>query len=67
MLKYAQFCYFHRALRKTSILRIAAKAFEAGDFLNIFLRFLRLIFIYIKKTCRDSVKTNTATPGRGRK
>ena len=38
MLKYAQFCYFYRALRKTSILRIAAKAFEAGDFLNIFLR-----------------------------
>ena len=40
MLKYAQFCYFYRALRKTNILRIAAKAFEAGDFLNIFLRFL---------------------------
>ena len=39
MLKFAQFCYFYRAITKTSILRIAAKAFEAGDFLNIFLRF----------------------------
>ena len=39
MLKYAQLCYFYRALRKTSILRIAAEAFEAGDFLNHFLRF----------------------------
>ena len=34
MLKYAQFCYFYRALRKTSILRIEAKVFEAGDFLR---------------------------------
>ena len=39
MLKYAQFCYFYRALRKTSVLKLAAKAFEAGNFLNIFLGF----------------------------
>ena len=32
ILKYVQFCYFYRALRKTSVLKIAAKAFEAGDF-----------------------------------
>ena len=39
MLKSAQYFYFYRALRKTSVLKTAAKAFEAGDFLNIFLRF----------------------------
>ena len=39
MLKSAQFCYFYRALRKASVLKIAAKASEAGDFLNTFLRF----------------------------
>ena len=39
MLKCAQLFYFYRALRKTSVLKSAAKAFEAGDFLNIFSRF----------------------------
>ena len=39
MLKYAQFYYFYRALKKRVFLKIAAKAFKAGDFLTIFSRF----------------------------
>ena len=39
MLKLTQFCNFQRALGKTGFLKITAEAFEAGDFLNIFLRF----------------------------
>ena len=52
MLKFSQFLYF---LKSSRFLKIAAKAFEAGKFLNI-LRFLRLLrFSYknvsYKKTC----------------
>ena len=32
MLKYAQFCYFYRVLRKTCALKIAAKAFRDWRF-----------------------------------
>ena len=55
MIKLSQSCNFQRALRKSAFLKITAQAFEAGDFLNIFLRFLGfsgsffLYFLYKKK------------------
>ena len=42
MLKYTQFCNAERA---RAFFKTAARASEAGDFLNIFSRFLRLIFL----------------------
>ena len=39
MLKFTQFCNFQGALVKISVFKITAQAFEAGDLLNIFLRF----------------------------
>ena len=39
MLKFTQFCNFRKDLGKSAFLKIAASALEAGDFLNIFLRF----------------------------
>ena len=39
MLKFTKFCNFEEVLGKISILKIAAQAFVAGEFLNIFLRF----------------------------
>ena len=48
MLKLVQFCNVKRALRKINVLKIKAKAFKTGEFLNIFLsflEFLRLIFL----------------------
>ena len=36
--KFTQFCNLYRALKeKSAFLKIAAEAFEAGDFFNIFL------------------------------
>ena len=44
MLKFSQFCKFYSTfkdlLEKSTFLKIAAEAFEAGDFLNIFWGFL---------------------------
>ena len=37
MLKFTQFWNFQRCLRKISFLKIAAQAFDARDFLIIFL------------------------------
>ena len=34
--KLAQFCDVQRAVRKIRVLKIKAKAFEVGEFLNIF-------------------------------
>ena len=42
MMKYTQFCNVERA---QAFFKTAARASEAGDFLNIFSRFLRLIFL----------------------
>ena len=39
MLKFTQFCNFCRAQGKSDFLKIAAQTFDAGYFLNIFLRF----------------------------
>ena len=39
MLTFTQFCNFCRALGKSDFLKIAAQAFDAGYFINIFLRF----------------------------
>ena len=35
MLKFTQFCNFKKNLGKAAFSKIAAQAFEAGDFLNI--------------------------------
>ena len=39
MLKFTLFCNFQRVLGKSAFLNIAVQTFEAGDSLNIFLRF----------------------------
>ena len=39
MRKFPQFCIFEKALGKIRVLKSAAQVFEAGNFLNIFLRF----------------------------
>ena len=39
MLQFTQFCNFQRALGKKSVFKIIAQAFEAGNVLNIFLKF----------------------------
>ena len=44
-LKFTQFFIFKELYEKSALLKIAAQAFEAEDSLNIFLRFLRLIFL----------------------
>ena len=62
MLKLAQFCNVQRALRKLRVLKIKAKIFEAGEFLNIFLSFFGifeghfLIKSFIKKTCSSKAR-----------
>ena len=38
MLRFTQFCNFQRAPGKISDFKIAAEAFEARNFLNIFIR-----------------------------
>ena len=61
MLKLAQFCNVQRALRKLRVLKIKAKTFEAGEFLNI-LSFFGifeghfLIKSFIKKTCSSKAR-----------
>ena len=39
MLKFTKFCTFKELQQKSTFLKIAAQAFETGDFLNILLRF----------------------------
>ena len=39
MLTFTKFCKFEKFKQKSAFLKIAAKGFEDGDFLNIFLRF----------------------------
>ena len=65
---------FKELLEKSAFLKIAAQASEAGDFLNIFLRFWGICgsftyrnFSYIKKTCirkRNETINSKATPKR---
>ena len=40
MLKFTKFLTFKELQEKSALLKIATLAFGAGDFLNIFLRFL---------------------------
>ena len=40
MLKFTQFCNFKELRKNQPFFEIAAQAFKAGNFLNIFLRFL---------------------------
>ena len=39
MVKFTEFCPFKELQQKSALLKIEGQAFEAGDFLNIFLGF----------------------------
>ena len=51
MLQFTQFCNFYKALKKATFLKIAAQAFEAGNFHNIFLRLGGFEAHFLIKNC----------------